>query len=711
MRHAGLLALLVAISAWAAGPDWLLDRGPYRTAVKASADGKEVTISNGLLRRVWRVTPDGATVALDNLMTGASLLRGVKPEARLTIDGTAVPVGGLKGQPDYAYLMPRWLESMTADPAALHLIRWREVPVEPRMEWKRVRYSSSQVWPPKGVGLVLEFAADSGALAGLRADVHYEMYDGLPLIAKWVTVSNGTAKKIRLNSFASEILAVVEDSSAVESAPVPPASIHVESDYSFGGMDARTANHTTHWESDPEYLTQVSYERRSPVLMESRPPLGPEVDLAQGETLESFRTFELVFDSTDRERRGLAQRRMYRTVAPWAAENPILMHVRQSDDETVRRAIDQCAEAGFEMVILSFGSGFRAEDESDANLARLKALADYARSKGIELGGYSLLASRKVSPEDDVINPKTGKTGGAIFGESPCLGSRWAAEYFRKLRQLFERTGLSLLEHDGSYPGDVCASRSHPGHRDLEDSQWRQFAVIREFYRWARGRGIYLNVPDWYYLNGSSKSGMGYRETNWSLPRERQFVLGRQNIYDGTWEKTPSMGWMFVPLTEYQGGRAAATLEPLKDHLDAYEQHLAQNFGFGVQACYRGPRLYDSEETKAVVKRWVDFYKTHRAILDSDVIHLRRADGRDWDGMLHVNPATPERGLAMLFNPTGEALKRRVRLPLYYAGLREAATVRVEGGPARKVRLARDFSTEIDVTIPAGRWTNVLVTP
>jgi hypothetical protein len=65
-----------------------------------------------------------------------------------------------------------------------------------------------------------------------------------------------------------------------------------------------------------------------------------------------------------------------------------------------------------------------------------------------------------------------------------------------------------------------------------------------------------------------------------------------------------------VPLVEYHGGGEAATLEPLSEHLDAYEGHLAQNLGAGVQACYRGPRLYDTEETKAVVKRWVDFSRS-----------------------------------------------------------------------------------------------------
>ncbi|MEK4359244.1 hypothetical protein NYE48_19525 [Paenibacillus sp. FSL M7-1455] len=48
---------------------------------------------------------------------------------------------------------------------------------------------------------------------------------------------------------------------------------------------------------------------------------------------------------------------------------------------------------------------------------------------------------------------------------------------------------------------------------------------------------MYLNVPDWYFLNGSNKTGMGYREVNWDLPRERQLMLARQNIFDGTWKK------------------------------------------------------------------------------------------------------------------------------------------------------------------------------
>lgn len=231
-----------------------------------------------------------------------------------------------------------------------------------------------------------------------------------------------------------------------------------------------------------------------------------------------------------------------------------------------------------------------------------------------------------------------------------------------------------------------------------------------DFYASCRERGIYLNVPDWYFLGGANKCAMGYRETNWSLPRAEQILHGRQNLYDGTWEKTPSMGWMFVPLTEYQGGGAAATIEPLAEHLDAYEAHLANNFGAGVQACWRGPRLYDTEATRALVQRWVDFYLSHRRILDSDWVHLRRADGRDYDGWLHVDPLGREHALAMLFNPLDTDLERELDLPLYYSGLRNTAQLSVRDGAAQMITLDARGVARVKVHIPARSHTWLIFT-
>ncbi len=682
--------------------DWLVSDWPNPVEVREEHDHKSIVLTNGLISRTFRLDPNAATVAMDNLVTGESMLRGVKPEAQISLDGKPHAVGGLTGQPNYAYLTPEWIEDMQADPSAFQFREFTVQTTMPRFPWKSSRPSESRPWPPPGVGLALNFEAADISLKGVMVSVHYEMYQGLPLICKWLTVSNHSDRLITLDAFTSEILAVVEGSSAVESIRgMRFPNMHVESDFSFHGMTSAGANAAVHWNADPEFLTQVNYRRLTPCLLEVHPPLGPNATISRGETFESFRTFELFFDSTDRERNGLALRRMYRTVAPWVTENPLMMHVRHADPETVRSAIDQCAEVGFEMIILTFGSGFDIENEDPDYREQLNQLKQYAASRGIELGGYSLLASRRISQEHDVVNPATGKTGGfAAFGNSPCLGSVWGQDYFRKLYDFFEQTGFDLLEHDGSYPGDVCASTLHPGHLGLLDSQYRQWQIITDFYKWCRAQGIYLNVPDFYYLSGSNKCGMGYRETNWSLPREQQVIHTRQNIFDGTWQKTPSMGWMFVPLTEYHGGGAAATIEPLHEHLDHYEQMLAGNLGLGVQACYRGPRLYDTEETKALVKKWVDFYKQHRSILESDLIHLRRADGRGLDYMLHVNPQLEERGLLMVFNPLKERVSQILDVPLYYTGLTKTALIREKGAVPLSYPLDRRYSVALPVDVP-----------
>ncbi|HRP32857.1 MAG TPA: hypothetical protein PKV73_13245, partial [Agriterribacter sp.] len=536
-------------------------------------------------------------------------------------------------------------------------------------------------------------------LRGLTVKVHYELYDGLPMLSKWVSVANNGTEEIIVDNIKSEHLAVTEAESAVEHKQrweLPP--IFAESDFAFGSMSPNAAqNACVEWQTDSSYTTQVNYALQTPSLLVCMPKTGMGQELTPGTSFESMRLWELLYDSYDRERRGLSERKLYRTIAPWVTENPIIMHVSSAADEPVKKAIDQCAEVGFEMVIMTFGSGFNIEDTSQHNLQRMKALKDYGKSKGVAIGGYSLLASRSIDAANDVVMPSGMKPA---FGHSPCLQSKWGQNYFKELYQFYETTGQDLLEHDGSYPGDICASTTHPGHRGLADSRWKQFREIQTFYRWCRSKGIYLNVPDWYFLNGSTKIAMGYRETNWSLPRELQEIIERQNIYDGTWEKAPSMGWMFVPLVQYHGGGAAATIEPLKEHLPHYEQRLANLFGAGVQACYRGPQLYDAPQTKTLVKKWVDFYKKHRRILDADIVHLRRPDGRDYDAILHADPQGKEKGLLMVYNPLNVSITRDIEVDLYYTGLKSRATVSENDGAGRKMTL-NGTKLHLTVTVPA----------
>ena len=695
--------------------DWLVDKIETKTGVYQTVEG-HIVLSNGLTRRVFTQSPNVATISLDELTTNTSLLRSIRPEATIDIDGHHIEVGGLTGQPVHNYLLKQWLPTLKADPKAMKMKRFRVENTKERFGWMKRRQwmPKDMPWPAPGKELIFSYGLDDEAITaltskgGVRPDylkdieveVHYELYDGMPVYCKWMTMTNHSQRTVTVNRFVSEIIAAVEPESSVdERHRWRYPNITVDTDYNFGGMSEEYIYASSvAWKQDPLYKTQVNVERTTPCLLEVAPKLGPEQQIAPGKTFSSFRAWELINDSEERERKSLGYRRMMRAMAPWVTENPILMHVRTADSTAVKHAIDQCAEVGFEMVIMTFWSGFDAEDESAKNLGYLKRLADYAHERNIALGGYSLLASRSIDRENDVLLPEGQQ---ARFLNSPCIESRWGQDYMRKLYQLYTVTGLDVLEHDGSYPGDVCHATYHPGHRGIGDSQWNQMRTITDYYKWCRSKGIYLNIPDLYFLNGGNKTGMGYREANWSLPRAQQEIVERQNIFDGTWLKAPSMGWMFVPLVEYQGGGEAATIEPLKDHLPHYGQRLANLFGAGVQACYRGPQLYDTPETKQLVKTWVDFYKKHREVLDGDIIHVRRPDGRDYDAILHVNPHGKERGLLMVYNPLEEPIRKQISVDLYYTGLTQTATLCEQDGKARKVRIDDRHKALIDIEVPA----------
>ncbi len=924
--------------------DWLITKPTDNAKVFRNEKSNELILSNGLISRTFRVTPNAATTSLKILSTQQELVRAVKPEAVITINGFTINIGGLTGQPNLAFLYPDWIDELKADPLSFQFSGFEIGQPEKRMEWKQVRHHAPNVeWPPKGVRLKMDYhlgelssqdftamsnksgigrerlvyddftslnsawkirtspaherssfnnegkpgeiytpnntavygeyklpagvklvetSIDAGTdLSGfwgpgielvwkdrtikfnirpgnesgvkndgawkftvfdgkkeniraggkdnadlnttwflrLRIDgskvfceakpvegnwkifqeidfgkpvedpvavrigklgknasgvdfttpgelvrlkinefaaygelnssefdkissklndlkkitisVNYEMYDGIPVISKWISVKNGSPNPILIDNIISEYLGIADHDPYGgyrnrDDLKVKP-NIHFETDYAFSAMRMKVANNqTVHWCDDQDYITQISWVQDIPNVMKIYHEKGYHLHVKPGDSFESIRTFMLPYDSYDKERNGLALRKMYRTIAPWITENPMMFHITRSKWNDYTEGIDQAAEVGYEMVNFSFGSGFNAEDESEKNYDKMKKYVRYADEKGIKIGTYSLLASRKISEKDDVVNPKTGKTGGfATFGNSPCLCSEWGEEYFRKMYKLYSETGFMTFSHDGNYPGDVCASTKHPGHEGLGDSQYKQWKVITDFYKWCKSKGIYLRVPDYYYLSGSNQCGVGYREQNWSLPRRHQLIHTRQNIYDGTWESTPSMRWSFIPLAQYHGGGAAATIEPLHEHLDHYEMMLVSNIGMGIQSVLRGPRLYDSEETKTMVKRVVDWYKKYRDILESDVIHIRRADGRDIDYMMHVNSELKEKGFLLVFNPTDNVIKKKIKVPLYYTGLTDIAKIREQENNPQIYKLSRNYEIEIEVEVEPN-WYN-----
>ena len=706
---------LLAIVAWLSihtvsaqglpAKDWLVQ--PISDSVTIDTSHQQFVISNGLLRRTFLQQPNLACVDFLNLTTGQQLIRSIEPEARLVINGITYQVGGASGQAEKAYWQNNFSKNLRSSDSDFHWVRWRVSSIQPRMKGKN-NYPS-----PSGKEIAFEYTSKLPSLQGLQVTVHYAIYQGLPLLEKWLTLQYTGKINLKLNRVVNEVLGLVEEESAVVGKPTEMKKqhgIYVETNYAFNNaMRYDISDQTTHWKTDGNYTSQVNYNFETPCLLEIYPENAPGIEIASGESFESVHTWELLMDSYDRQRRGLMIRKMYRTIAPWVTRNPIFMHLVSKKDDEVIQAIDQCVATGYEAVILSFGSHLQMEDTAVANLQRWKKLADYAHKNNILLGGYSLFSSRRISDEDDVIDVKTGKPGGAFFGNAPCFGSKWGLAYRDKIKWFFAKTGFDIWENDGPYPGDRCASETHPGHKNWDDSQWKQMLIQKELYRWLNESGVYINAPDWYFLDGTHKIAIGYREVNFSLSREQQIILNRQNIHDGTIEKIPSMGWGFVPLTKYQGGGEEAVLEPLSEHLKEYEQLMMQYYGAGVQACYRGPRLFDTDATRKMVTKTIDWYKKYRAILNADIIQLRRADGRDWDGWMHADPNLQQKGLVMLFNPTDQPITRTINLPFYYTGITKQATVIDSKGVSTRYQLNRDYSIPFSFSLPANGYSWFLI--
>ena len=525
--------------------------------------------------------------------------------------------------------------------------------------------------------------------------VNYEIYEGIPVIMKWFEMVTHGDKQAVLNNMECEVLAINQDQ---------VKRIHVESDYAFAlaNFDQRgsgllhfkgvpkpyqAGQSTTKWEVDPEYNTWATqnaaednflgFPHRN--LLLSKLPVGPDVIISQAKPFISYNTLELLQDNDDRERQSLGQRRMYKKLAPQVTESLIGGAITSHDEKEIKLLIDQMQELGMERLTIDPWPGISYDNLDEKYLAHWQKIGDYAKERGIIMAGYELqVASRGRGEKVDCIDPATGKPG-SLFGQSVCIASEWRDDYYPKMWKFYERSGFMVYSADGPYHGDACASTVHKYHRGLADSQWEQWkhqvGVIHE----AQHRGMNCVLPDWYFLNGCCATGMGYREASANLSPQQQLLLGRQYIYDGTWFKLPTMGWMTLQLVGFYSRDPRIGLEPLNENIDRYEQQLMQYLASGCQLGIRGNRMYDTPQTKAMVLKWLNWFKEYREILTSEIIHVSRPTGRDLDCMMHVNPHIKHKGMVVVFNPTDREIAKELKLPLYYTGLKGKCSIKHEG--------------------------------
>ncbi len=402
-------------------PDWLV------TNVSASTqpffrDNKDGTwtLGNSLVSRTF-VYGGGAgtgfgTVDFFSEVSQTSLLRAINAEGYLTLDGETFPLGTLiqTGTYYHAYLnrsdMGINIDASGFD-CATHTVGTPQAP----FAWTpgtRGSPATSQ-WPPQGLQVAFQCRPPPSAAAKFQAisvQLVFEIYPGMPLLTKWVTVaSTGAASAgVVVEGVVPESLRLARQYSPFQLGAQSPAGAGTwqgTGSQLYVQTDAAHASQVQ-WEDDGaepadpgavEAVLYTNYTIGPGVVLQggsrSRPHLLHRTLVGSAQTAEfvSFRTFLLVTDSYCPERIGMAVKRLYRLWAPHAQENPIFFHATDTSPKGFQLEIDQMAEVGFEMLIYSFGSGFNLETADPAYLATVKAQIAYAQGKGIEVGGCVVL--------------------------------------------------------------------------------------------------------------------------------------------------------------------------------------------------------------------------------------------------------------------------------------------------------------------------------
>ena len=710
-------------------PDWLVG-GVSTPASVQSPDNSTLSLENGLVRRIFTLKPGFGTVDLRNEGSGLSALRHVLPEAEFRINGTDYVLGGLyiadvpsptgptyTGQ--HAYLnRTGLLDRLEVRPNAwTYAEHWVGTP-EADLPWTPGRRNSPSdaSWPPKGARLSVRFAPPASTPAGspllsLNLTLVYELYQGAPMLSKWLEAgllpdAPPPTDPILIEALTTELLPVNCDQS--------PSAEKNAGGFVSGLLHAQTtAAHgsaivwqvSTNITNDPgacEPVLNVSYSPSLGVLIGS-PAAGLITD-----KFASFRTILLLHDSFDPTRQMLARHQVYRRLAPWIQENLLELHLTDASQLAFDTALEQIVDVGFEALVLSFGSGFNFElDPSDKRVDKLADNVGKANAMGIEVGGYDLVDLDRghggyggnVGDQWDCVDPSSGD-----LTANACYASGWRDKLEEMLFGITHKANITIVTTDGPYGGAPCASENHTHHFGLMDSVYQQTRLQAEYYRTMLREGRFCRQPDTYYFDGGQHSPLGYNEQQYSLPRWADLTVSRQGLLDDVYQKPAVMGWMFLPMKPYHAGGDGASFQPYAEHMTEYRFALAQYLGSGCAMTFRGDKLYDKrgDASHQLVKAQVAWFKQYRDIITSDIVHVRRPNGQDIDAFMHVNPRLPlHRALLMAFNPTTEPLSTTLRVDLYYAGLTDKANITVVGAQPQTVELSRDYGVDISVSIEA----------
>ena len=231
----------------------------------------------------------------------------------------------------------------------------------------------------------------------------------------------------------------------------------------------------------------------------------PRVHVSQTEEFISFRSLALATDSLDFQRQALARQRATEILAPHTLENPLTFYAAGGlSMAEFKELVDSLAAVGFELIVLDSNT---VQMDGGPNLNTtfmdtVKIRADYARSKGLEVGAYVFMLPDMYRNPAGASVPLPAEMANAGHGGA-CMASTYYEYITQAIDSFCNYTGITMLDTDGPYGGQPCTSTNHSHHHDAADSVYNQAKYQSRFYGQLVGRGFYLHVPDNYFFAGS----------------------------------------------------------------------------------------------------------------------------------------------------------------------------------------------------------------
>lgn len=687
-----------------------------------SRDGHSVVMDNGIVRRVFSLpTPDEPyfyTSVYTNSYINKNLIDGITPECILGLYDKSYseiynPKTDLTStQNDRELIKLDYDECYVGGKDVGNRFSLQQTSIYNNCS-SRFTYKPDSVWsdpaageyPSKGKRVEFIFRAVEGQgcdatfaakYAGLQITLTYEIYDNVPVIKKRVDFVNLSDKTITVGRLVTELLDMSDDGSEL---------VEIETTYVCGDDTTVSFNSALPCDCKNEPTESAMYKYSS--YKHSCYELGPAYELNKSDTFETFDTYEYIYSTYWFEQQSKERLAIYRVLFPWIMDNPLTFH---STKKLTKKVIDHVAKAGFEMVIQSFGvqdDTMHMMTTDKAVLDKWKELVDYAHSKGIGIGIYQW----QYKLDQFKASASYGLNDMGQWG-TWCVASTAFEDYYSNFINFLKYTGVDCVEIDGPYPNCACnngeahqdtSNSTHSLHNGYFDSKVRQWENgVRELMATLRELGIYIKTPAWYYMSGSNKCGIGYEEIAWSQPRKEQLIYGRQILHNGSYVRTASMSWTFLPLDVYHGGGLSASFSPYRYNKEDYNWVLAQNLGNGLTSDFRGKNLYDSATLK-IVQKWTSFFKEHRSVVNADIVHIKQAafkseknrkyaDGID--AIFHTNAKLDnEKGLLWVYNQTKERRICTLTVPMFYTGLTnlDYPTPPIYGSTGKAVRVYGEY--------------------